>query len=241
MGGRLLASTMLTLAILNSWALGARAQQDSDSAKSSQLFAGAVEEPFSFEQNTSTTFESRFSEIWAAAFRPDGKTVAIASGKWDRPGYLKIYDVETRKELVNLAAANNAWIRCLAFTPDGKTLATAENSELKLRDPATGDEMRTIKCKDGRIDAFAFSPDGKFFATAKNDQVRVFDLEKGAEQWHAKAHAGGCYAVAYSTDGKWVATGGADAQVKSWDTATHKELKTFKPPKAVPGSFNSWQ
>src|SRR5262249_43823574 len=68
----------------------------------------------------------------AAAFTPDGKTVAFG----DREQVIRLFDVETGKEKATLNGPRE--IRCLAFSSDGRTLAVSGHQVLLLWDVTNG-------------------------------------------------------------------------------------------------------
>lgn len=52
------------------------------------------------------------------------------------------------------------------------------------------------------------------------DRNRTLVLQRG--------HSDATYSLALSHDGKWLVTGGTDGQVKVWETATGREMRSFK-------------
>jgi RNA polymerase sigma factor (sigma-70 family) len=166
--------------------------------------------------------------VWAAAFSPDGKTLATVSGLYNRPGELIFWDAVSGKERARTNAEKG--IRSLAFSPDGKTLATADyyTNTVKLRDPASGEVRLTIET--GRANnAVAFSPDSKALAVGILDRSAVlYDVGTGRELRRFEGHTDWVPHVAFSPDGKALATGGRDTTAKLWDVDTGKELMTLK-------------
>jgi len=64
--------------------------------------------------------------VSAAAFSPDGKTLASASYNM-----IKLWDISTRVKLQTLEGHSSP-IRAVAFSPDGKTLASVSYNIIKL-------------------------------------------------------------------------------------------------------------
>jgi dipeptidyl aminopeptidase/acylaminoacyl peptidase len=166
--------------------------------------------------------------VWAAAFSPDGKTLATVSGLYDRPGELIFWDTATGKQRARASADKG--IRSLAFSPDGKALATADyySNTVKVRDPSNGDVRLTIET--GRANnAVAFSPDSKTLAVGILDKSAVlYEVAAGKELRRFEGHTDWVPHVAFSPDGKTLATGGRDTTAKLWDVATGRELMTLK-------------
>jgi WD40 repeat protein len=166
--------------------------------------------------------------VWAAAYSPDGKTLATVSGLYNRPGELIFWDAATGKERARGKEAKG--IRALAFSPDGKALATADyySNTVKVRDPHTGEVRLTIATESAN-NAVAFSPDGKALAVGILDKSAVlYDVATGKELRRFEGHTDWVPHLAFSPDGKLLATGGRDTTAKLWDVATGRELMTLK-------------
>jgi RNA polymerase sigma factor (sigma-70 family) len=117
---------------------------------------------------------------YALAFAPDGKRLAIAN----KSEPVRLWDIETAKVVREFGKVRKpvtvmADIQTTAlYAPDGKTLVsvTCEMDEqnavnsITFWDPETGQEMHTVKVKDGfGIHSPVFSPDSKLFAYATHD------------------------------------------------------------------------
>jgi dipeptidyl aminopeptidase/acylaminoacyl peptidase len=165
--------------------------------------------------------------VWAAAFSPDGKTLATVSGLYNRPGEIIFWDTATGKERARTTADKG--IRSLAFSPDGKTLATADyySNTVKLREPANG-AVRLVLRTAAANNAVAFSPDSKTLAVAILDRSAVlFDVATGRELRRFEGHTDWVPHVAFSPDGHTLATGSRDNTAKLWDVATGRERMTL--------------
>src|SRR5262249_37230557 len=61
-------------------------------------------------------------------------------------------------------------VRSVAFAPDGGSVATAgDDLFVRLWDPATGQEQRTLEGHTSLVSAVAFAPNGKTLASASRD------------------------------------------------------------------------
>jgi WD40 repeat protein len=115
------------------------------------------------------------------AFDQDGKLLASVS----RDGTARIWDVKAKKELHKLALKNTTHKEAVdvTFSPDGKLVATADNTEVKLWDAATGKEVRTLETKLKGPSCVAFSPDGKHIAVGFADLPDAKKPVGGVEQF----------------------------------------------------------
>jgi len=114
------------------------------------------------QERVRRTIRGHTGRIWHAAFSPDGRTLATASGDHTA----KLWDAQTDKP-ERVASGLPAPVMTLAFSPDGRQIMAAAFSELDgpdscflVRDVATGVELREVRPKNRSIGQATFSPDG---------------------------------------------------------------------------------
>jgi WD40 repeat protein len=168
-------------------------------------------------------------QIFALAWRPDGKLIALAGHK-----EVRLAD-GAGKQVANLTGHADV-VRAVAFSGDGKWLAAAgglpaRKGEVKIWDVDGRTSPRTISGHTDCIYAVAISPDGKTIATSSYDKlIKLWDASTGAEQRTLKDHIDAIYALAFTPDGKRLVSGAADRTVKVWDVATGERLYTMSEP-----------
>jgi serine/threonine protein kinase/WD40 repeat protein len=121
-----------------------------------------------------------FGPIAPAAWSPDGKRIALRSGRFGGPRrsdkLLRVLDVETGQEVMSLDAppGGNVSLGQVVFSPDGRRIAgqqgdisnlmTGGQNNLKIWDAGTGTEMLSLPVEGvlSTINApqIAFTPDG---------------------------------------------------------------------------------
>jgi RNA polymerase sigma factor (sigma-70 family) len=167
----------------------------------------------------------------AAAFSPDGKTLALSEDTGIR--FLDTRGRELRKWDVKAFG-------CLSFSPDGKLLASGRDKEIHLRDMATGKLVRTFRCFQW-VESVAFSPDGKTLAAGTgsymhryhpaDDQcggtIHLWEVATGRRLGPEDAHRDVALCLAYSPDGKLLASGSRDGTIRLWGPATGKAIRVF--------------
>jgi Tol biopolymer transport system component len=168
-------------------------------------------------------------QIFALAWRPDGKLIAVAGHK-----EVRLADASGKQS--GSLTGHAGVVRALAFSTDGKWLAAAgglpgQQGEVKIWDVDARTSPRTINGHSDCIYAVAISPDGKTIATSSYDKlVKLWDAAAGNELRTLKDHIDAVYALAFTPDGKRVLSGAADRTVKVWDVATGERLYTMGEP-----------
>ncbi len=159
-----------------------------------------------------------------------------AEGRRDVRGWEWYYQDRLCRQDLRTLKGHTHMIYALAFSPDGKQIASASrDGTVKLWDPATGQEIRTLQ--EARppnrqqifaVWALAFSPDGKRLATGHEfGDVRLWDLADGQEILCIKGDKV-CRSLAFSPDGRRLA-GHATFTVQVWDTANGNPIRTLRP------------
>jgi WD40 repeat protein/serine/threonine protein kinase len=109
----------------------------------------------------------------------------------------------------------------VAFSPDDAWLAAGDAGGLvKIWNPRTGEQVRSIRAHGNAVIAVAFSPNGDLLLTSSVDgTARLWDTKTFQERHVLTGHTEQIRAAAYSPLGDLVATGGFDQTIRLWNTA----------------------
>jgi hypothetical protein len=104
----------------------------------------------------------------------------------------------------------------------------ADDHAVKLWDPATGQELRTLSGHSDWVTGLAFSPDGKTLASGGfDDKIKFWDVSGGSNIRTIDGQSGPIGALAFSNDGTTVASANGDDSVALWDVGTGNLLHKF--------------
>jgi WD40 repeat protein len=169
--------------------------------------------------------------VFALAFSPDGKTLAVFNGEhsgyrglgWGGKsrGAIHIWDTTTGKRIRQLSDSQQG-VPALGFAADGKLLWT-RGTGVKVFDPATSKEANvpTELAPSYRV---ALSPDGTLAAVGSKEAIHLVTVRNGKEIRKLDLPAEHSGSVAFSPDGATVAASfgldRTDHGVCLWDVAT---------------------
>lgn len=162
-----------------------------------------------------------FTEIWHAAYSPDGKLLATA----ESDHAVRLWEVAGRRVLATLPGHSET-VFSVAFAPDGRTLASAgSDGTIRLWDVAARGPSATLTGQGGTVFAVAFAPDGRTLASAGSDgTVRLWDVVTHRPLAVLAGHTDFANDVAFSPDGRTLASAGDDLTVRLWDVPGRRPL-----------------
>jgi WD40 repeat protein len=162
--------------------------------------------------------------IFDIAFSPDGKRLASAS----RDKTSKVFDVDKKESLVTFPAHVQP-VYTVSFIPDGKGVATGgEDNRIRIWNPDNdGKPIREIGGFGGSVFKLRYTPDGQSLIAAGADKAVAVFKPNGSQVRRMQGHNDWIYALSISRDGKTVASGSWDGEVRLWNLADGKPLRTI--------------
>jgi WD40 repeat protein len=120
-------------------------------------------------------------------------------------------------------------VAAAVFSPGDRYVATAGfDHTVRLWDPATGREIRTLRGHAAEVTSVAFSPDESRLASGSRDRtVRLWDVATGGLLQELKGHTEPVAAVAFDPGGRFLASAGRDGSVRVWEAGrTVRTIRT---------------
>lgn len=155
-------------------------------------------------------------------------SAAVLAGGFD--GRLHRFDLASGKH--DAIDAHRGWVETMAPHPDGKHFYSADSWGQvhcwKIEADRLTRHWTIDKAHATWLRRLTVSGDGKWLATCGNDcLVRLFDAASGKPVRDFTGHEHHVHSSAFHPDGKTLASGDLRGQVKHWDLATGKCLRTL--------------
>jgi len=158
----------------------------------------------------------------AAAFAPDGQSVAVLSSR----GHLYFFNIHDGKLLRNTSFVVDEFTDSFAFSPDGNTVAAGGQvcKAVYLFDLATG-KTQTLNtpARSMSIHNLLYASDGRRLAAiCVSGAIQVWDLAPRKKAVPLGSSIPAIHGAALSNDGKRAATWSERGSLQFWDARTGK-------------------
>ena len=175
--------------------------------------------------------------VLGTQFTPDGTRLVTAG----RDKNLKLFPVASTKPVEDVLEQQEP-LTCVALHPAegmvtvGGASGTPRVYKVTDLQPRTEQKkdpnlVRSIERQPGPVNALAYSPDGQWLAIASTGEVRIYSWHDGKRLATLSGHQGPVFGAAFSPDGTRICTAGYDGQLRLFDRATQKLIKSWE---AVP-------
>jgi WD40 repeat protein len=177
------------------------------------------------------TFEGY--ELFKSAFGPSDPAVFLQGGKllaFQAEKEIKIYEVLSAAHVRSFPAAYSL-TDSFAFSPDEAVFASANGSQIYIRDAATGRRLATLKGHSNDAYSARFSPDGKLLVSCSGgnkSEIKLWDWRAGRELWTLNVFQQ--YGLAFSPDGAHILSSLSleNPLIRLWETASGRESGALK-------------
>ena len=183
-------------------------------------------------------------QVTAAAFAPDGKTLATVSQE-----AVILWDLSNRHRPRPLSQHRTSGdpVGLIAYSPDGTTLATTGSGGVTLWDLADRSRPRRLgRPLAGNVGSMAFAPNGHILAIGgggRDGTVVLWDL---GDRGHPRrlgqpltGHTDSVNSLAFAPDGRTLASGSDDETVILWDLGDPAHARRLGQPLARKSVVNS--
>jgi len=168
--------------------------------------------------------------LFGASFSPDGSKLAVGCAD----NTVRVLAVDSGKELLKLAHHDN-WVFGTAFSLDGKRLVSVgRDRAVKLTEAATGAFLENVNSLHGELNVIARHPRKDWVVVGGEDRIpylytmdRPRALRVGEESTllrQLERQEGSIIALAFQPDGRRLAVGGADPEVRIYETETGQRV-----------------
>jgi hypothetical protein len=172
------------------------------------------------------TLAGHVASVPACAVTSDGRRVVSASDD----GTLKVWELETGREISSLEIGGFEEVTDCAVTPDGRHAVVASNmGTLTVWELETGREVAVLKGHKEPVTGCVVTLDGRHVvSTSEDDTLRIWELETGREVARLKGHTSKVTACVVTPDGQRVVSASMDETLKVWELATGQEVATLR-------------
>ncbi len=161
------------------------------------------------------------------SWSPNGEFLAVQSEQ-------NIWIYNTILEDPLALEGHTGFINDFDWSPDSQFIVSgSQDGTARIWDVATGNIVRTIQLKNGRIQGpvwVAYNPDGTRIASLnpENDTIHVWDIATDDELSILQGHQAHVSAFAWNLEGTQLASSSFDGTLRIWDAETSQLLQTIE-------------
>jgi WD40 repeat protein len=167
--------------------------------------------------------------VVAVAFALDSKLFAVAGGEPTVEGEIKVFEVGSWRQVMDLKNGHSDTVYGVCFSPDNKMLATASADKfIKVWEVPSGKFVKSFEGHTHHVLDVGWMADGKLLASAGGDNtVKVWNFEKGEQERTINAHAKQVTRLLFVGKKSEFITGGGDSAVKKFNAANGGNIGNY--------------
>ena len=167
--------------------------------------------------------------VVAVAFSQDSKLFAVAGGEPTVEGEMKVFEVGTWKQIMDIKNGHSDTVYGITFSPDNKMLATASADKfIKVWEVPSGKFVKSFEGHTHHVLDVGWMGDGKLLASAGGDNtVKIWDFEKGEQVRTINAHGKQVTRLQFIGKKNEFITGGGDSAVKKFNAANGGNIGNY--------------
>ncbi|MDX2255881.1 MAG: NB-ARC domain-containing protein [Pseudanabaenaceae cyanobacterium bins.39] len=183
------------------------------------------------------TLQGHSNAVYGIAYNSAQKI--LVSGHEDQT--IKIWDL-TLNQSLNLTSeqitvqpalvltGHSNRVFSVSLSPDGNLLASASGDRtIRLWNPQTGENIKTLYGHQSWVWKVLFSPDGKLLASGSYDRtIKIWDMQSGECLQTLVGHPSSLLELSFSHDGKELFSCGYQRSAKRWNLATGECLLSWE-------------
>jgi WD40 repeat protein len=185
------------------------------------------EEKHLLEAHPALTFQQALN---SPDFTAPAAVARRAAERETRPRFRWVNKPQTRSPCVRTMLGHGDYVNSCDVAENGDRMVSASSdTELKVWDAATGDEVSKLRGHASSVETCAFSPDGKrILSGAKNGEVKIWDAVSGDEVLSLTGHNAPVLSCKFSPDGTRAVSASRDGTLKIWRADNGLELHTLR-------------
>jgi WD40 repeat protein len=167
--------------------------------------------------------------VVALAFSHDGKLLATGGGAPTEDGEIKIFDVQSAKELKDIKNGHSDTVLGVAFSPDDKVLATCGADKfVKTFEVSDGKFIKAFEGHTHHVLDVDWQANGKQLASAGADNlIKIWDYEKGEQVRTIAGHTKQVTRLKFIGKTPQFVTCSGDQTVRYWNADNGGTVRNF--------------
>jgi WD40 repeat protein len=167
--------------------------------------------------------------IVALAFSPNGKYLATGGGAPSEDGEIKVFDVASWKQVLDIKNGHSDTVYGVAFSPDGTKLATCGADKfVKVFEIPSGKFLKSFEGHTHHVLDVGWKADGKLLASGGADNVvKIWNYDQGEQVRTINAHNKQVTRLLFIGKTSNFVTCSGDATIRYWNVDNGGNVRNF--------------